>query len=94
MTNNPQWMLVVDHGGNRWQAGGVNFSNRPAPPIPRPGHPIRINGAFFFVSEITFLTADYQRIEVVVRKTNQEYFAELAGLKSKPKPPRRKRFRG
>ncbi len=94
MTNNPQWILVVDDCGERWQAGAVNFSNRPGPPLPRPGHPIRINGGFFFVSEITPLTADYQRLQVVVRKTNREDFAELAGLKSKPKPPRRKRFRG
>ena len=94
MTNNPQWMLVLDDGGNLTPFAGVNFANRPAPPMPRPGHPIRINGGFFFVSSITPLTADYQRLELVVRKTTKEVFASFAGLKSKPKPPRRKRFRG
>jgi hypothetical protein len=94
MKNNPQWMLVLDDDGKRTPFAGVNFANRPGPPLPRPGHPIRINGGFFFVSSITPLTADYQRLEVVVMKTNRDDFAELAGLKSKPRPPRRKRFRG
>ena len=93
MTNNPQWILVLDGNGTRFQFAGVNFANRPAPPMPRAGLPIRIDGGFFFVSSVTPLTADYQRLEVVVRRTTKEVFASLAGLKSKPAPPSRKRFR-
>lgn len=93
MTSNPQWILVVDQCGERSRFGGVNFSNRPAPPIPRPGHPIRINGGFFFVASVSPLTPDFQRLEVVVRKTTREAFASLAGLPSQSPPPKRRRFR-
>ena len=93
MTNNPQWILVVYENGKRFQAGGVNFSNRPAPPIPKPGHPVRINGGFFFVASVSPLTPDLQRLEVVVRKTTREVFASFAGLPSQSPPPKRRRFR-
>ena len=89
----PQWIIWLDDGSQKTRACGVSFASRPAPPIPRPGHPMKIHGGFYFVSEVAPFGVGFDRLEIVVRPTFREHFAFLAGLPSQSPPPKRRRFR-